>query len=145
MSCIIENPEKIAGEKAADYFGSGFHCAEAVAAAVLETLGQPSSEATAHATAFGGGFGKTFEEACGALSGSLIAIGHLHGRRASGMAWDLPAEMGAEIRTRFVEAFGTSNCLKLRIRFGEKAQMEECRKVVERTAQMLVGLLVEKG
>lgn len=44
-----------------------------------------------------GGFGKTYEETCGALSGALIVIGHLHGRRELGDNWDLPAELGAEI------------------------------------------------
>ena len=83
------------GELASGYFGSGFHCAEAVAKAVLESLGHDANAAVAHATAFGGGFGGTYCEACGALSGGLLAIGHLHGRCEPAADWDLPAELAA--------------------------------------------------
>ena len=42
-----------AGEKAASYFGEGYHCAEAVVAAFFETIGDDAGDAIAHATAFG--------------------------------------------------------------------------------------------
>lgn len=132
-----------AGELAARYFGPDYHCAEAVAGAVLKTLGHDAREAMAHATAFGGGFGRTFCEACGALSGGLVAIGHMHGRREPGTSWDLPAELGAELRHSFVEEFGLTHCATLRERFG-KAQMDECRKVVARVAETLVALLADE-
>ena len=105
MKSITDNEIRMAGEVTAEYFGNGFHCAEAVAAAVLETLGEDASEAAAHATAFGGGFGRTYQEACGALSGALIAIGHLHGRRRPVDEWDLPATLGTKIRQRFLNDF----------------------------------------
>ncbi|NNF99419.1 MAG: C_GCAxxG_C_C family protein [Desulfobacteraceae bacterium] len=129
-------------EKAGTYFVNGFHCAEAVAAAVLETLGEEPGEATAHATAFGGGFGGTYMEACGALSGSLIAIGHLHGRRTPGGQWKLPAELGADIRSRFLSAFGTTNCAALRDIFGEENQSTECLRVVKETTRSLMEILI---
>ena len=65
---------------AGNYFENGYHCAEAVVAAVLEGMGIDASEPVTHATAFGGGIGRTFQEVCGALSGCLIVIGHIHGR-----------------------------------------------------------------
>jgi C_GCAxxG_C_C family probable redox protein len=119
-----------AGERAAGYFGEGYHCAEAVVAAFLETMGESAPETIAHATAFGGGFGKTFAEACGVLSGGMIAIGHMCGRRQRGENWDKPAELGAELRRQFIECNGTSNCAILRERFGQEEQMTECRKLV---------------
>ncbi|GAB6097773.1 C-GCAxxG-C-C family (seleno)protein [Desulfatiferula olefinivorans] len=141
MSRIIENSAAEAGKKAADYFGERLHCAEAVTTAVLEALGETTSEARAHATAFGGGYGKTFCEACGALSGSLIVIGHLHGRRLPGVDWAVPAELGAEIRHLFISEFGTTTCSALRKRFGQEQQMDECRKIVEKTTLLLLDLL----
>jgi C_GCAxxG_C_C family probable redox protein len=132
-------------EKAGIYFNNGFHCAEAVASAVLEALGMPSAEATAHATAFGGGFGRTFAEACGALSGALIAIGHLHGRRAPGSEWQVPAQLGAAARQRFLEVYGTTHCATLRARFGEENQMSECSRLVEKTAGILIELLLRES
>lgn len=143
MKTITENEILIASEKAAQLFGDGFHCAEAVAAAVLDALGEESAEAAAHATAFGGGFGRTFQEACGALSGSFIAIGHLYGRRKPGGEWNFPADLGAEIRQRFLDDFGTTNCATLRNRFGEERQMEECRKLTKKVTATLLGLLTE--
>jgi len=110
---------------------------------VLETLGESSTEATAHATAFGGGFGRTQQEACGALSGALIAIGHLYGRRRLGGEWDLPAKLGAEIRQRFLNQFGTAHCATLRHRFGDEQQMAECRKLTGSVTAALLELLGE--
>ncbi len=125
-----EMKQQQAGERAASYFGNGFHCAESVVAAFLETIGEEAPDAIAHATAFGGGFGESFSEACGVLSGSMIALGHLYGRRQRGEDWGLPAGLGSELRTQFVDCHGTSNCAVLRERFGREDQMAECRKLV---------------
>lgn len=144
MSSIAEKEILAASTKASEYFGNGYHCAEAVASAVLEALGEDAREAAAHATAFGGGFGRSFGEACGAVSGGLIAIGHLCGRREPGGEWDLPAELGAELRSRFLMDFGTTHCETLRERFGEEAQMDECRKLVINVTGSLMRLLAEK-
>ncbi len=130
-----------AADSAAELFGNGFHCAEAVAWAVLVALKQHPAQAAAHATAFGGGFGRSFEEACGALSGGLIAIGHLHGRSAPQGEWDVPAKLGAELRRRFVEDFGTTHCATLRERFGRERQMVQCRKLVHGVVVRLLELL----
>ncbi|NOX33193.1 MAG: C_GCAxxG_C_C family protein [Deltaproteobacteria bacterium] len=130
-------------EKAGYYFENGFHCAEAVAAAVLEELGEDSSSAVAHATAFGGGFGRTFDEACGAISGSLIVIGHFYGRCEPGKGWDVPATLAATIRQTFLDHFGTSHCATLRERFGEEMQPEKCCSIVKQVAADLVELLAK--
>ena len=132
-----------AGRKAADYFGKGFHCAEAVAAAALNATGRYSSGAVSHATAFGGGFGRTHQEICGALSGAFIVIGHLYGRRRPGGEWDVPALLGAELRQRFLANFGTTNCGTLRDRFGDACQMTECRHLTGWVTEVLLELLAE--
>lgn len=132
-----------AADAAAELFGNGFHCAEAVTWAVLEALKEDPAQAAAHATAFGGGFGRSFEEACGALSGGLIAIGHLHGRSAPQGPWDLPAKLGAELRNRFIEEFGTTHCATLRQCFGQERQMQECLKLVRGMVVRLLVLLEE--
>ncbi|MBU0969357.1 MAG: C-GCAxxG-C-C family protein [Proteobacteria bacterium] len=136
-----QSEEQVIGERAKGYFGNGFHCAEAVVAAVLEEMGKDASEAIAHATAFGGGFGKTCGEACGALSGALIVIGHLHGRRESGKDWNLAAGMGAGIRQLFIHRFETTHCLSLREKFGQEGQMDQCRDLVGWVTRDLVSLL----
>ncbi len=130
--------------KAGQYFGNGYHCAEAVVAATLEAAGQDKVQiqaAISCATAFGGGFGKSFEEACGALSGALIAIGYFHGRKTLDESWDLPARMGDDIRQAFLEQTGTTHCRTLRDRFGEEHQMAECRILVQETTRELIRIL----
>jgi C_GCAxxG_C_C family probable redox protein len=143
MKTITEIEMLMASEKAAKYFGNGFHCAESVAVAVLDVLGEEPSEAAAHATAFGGGFGRTFQEVCGALSGALIAIGHIYGRREMGGEWDLAAEFGAKIRQRFLDDFGATNCETLLARFGDERQMIECRNLTKKVTATLLALLTE--
>ncbi len=104
-----------------------------------------SSLAIAHAAAFGGGFGRTFEEACGALSGSLIVIGEMHARKGQGESWDDAARLGAQIREIFIHRYDTTRCRTLRDRFGEEHQEKECGIIVGRLAADLVDLLQEKS
>jgi C_GCAxxG_C_C family probable redox protein len=140
---LTANKIKSASDAAVAHFGNGFHCAEAVAWTVLAAMSEEPEQAAAHATAFGGGFGRSFEEACGALSGGLIAIGHLHGRRKPEGEWDLAAKLGAELRERFVNEFGTTHCATLREQFGQEQQMAQCRKLVGRLVTALLELLNE--
>ena len=130
-----------AAERAAGYFADDYHCAETVVAAVLEELGVESQQAISHATAFGGGFGGTYMETCGVLSGSMIVIGHLFGRCRPGESWDIPAELGAKIRQVFLDRHKTTRCLSLRDRFGEENQMDECRDLVRKGVTDLLGFL----
>ena len=143
MKTITEIERQTAGEQAAGYFGNGFHCAEAVATAVLEAMGEDPWEAAAHATAFGGGVGRTHQEACGALSGALIAIGHLHGRRELGGEWDLTAQLGAKIRQLFLDNFGATQCATLLNRFGEQQHMAKCRNLTQKLTTVLLALLTD--
>lgn len=130
-----------AGRLGQDYFARGYHCAEAVVAACLESVGDDSVEAIAHATAFGGGFGRTFQEACGVISGSLIVIGHFYGRRQPGGSWDVPATLGATIMEQFGQTHETRNCQVLRDRFGEEAQMKACGTLVYQGVYDLITFL----
>ncbi len=143
MKKITTMGKRRASESAADYFGNGYHCAEAVAAAALAALGEDPSEAVAHATAFGGGFGQSHKEACGALSGALITIGHFFGRRKAGADWDLSARLAREIRQRFIDDFGTTHCASIRKGFGKAQQMAECRKLTGSVTAKLLALLSE--
>ncbi len=144
MYYITKSEIEAATEKASNVFGNGFHCAEAVVCAVLEALGDDPRQATAHATAFGGGMGRSFQEACGALSGGMIALGHIHGRTTPGGNWDVPARIAADLRSRFLETFGAVRCAALLQRFGKENEMDECRKVVAGTVKALLELLAEE-
>ncbi len=138
---FTEKKKEFLGQKASKYFENGFHCAEAVVAAILAAFDGDLSQALSHATAFGGGMGRTFEEACGALSGGLIAIGHLHGRQKPGEDWDTPAILAANLRERFIDIYETTHCKTLRDRFGDEEQVDECSKLVCKLTIELLELL----
>ncbi len=142
MANVIEKNRT--SKNALHYFQNGYHYAEAVVAAALEALDKDPSQAIAHAVAFGGGFGRTFNEACGALSGSLIVIGELHARKGQGESWDDAAGLGAHIRQTFIHRYGTTHCRTLRDRFGEENQEKECGIIVGNLAADLADLLQTK-
>ncbi len=134
----------LAAKKAGEYFGDQFHCAEAVTRAALESIGKAPDELVACSTAFGGGFGKSFQETCGALSGATLVIGHLYGRREPGESWEYPASLAAMVRDAFVEEHGTTKCISLREKFGPEAQMSECRKIVSSVTKELLDVIEQK-
>jgi len=130
---------------AAQLFGNGFHCAEAVVAAVMESIGEENTDAVKYATAFGGGIGESFTESCGVVSGSMLVIGHLYGRSIQGESWKDVAKMARKSLQTFVALHGTTNCGKLRDRFGEEEQMTLCRELVRCGTKNLVSLINQQG
>ncbi len=141
---MVHEKEK-AADIAAEYFGNGYHCAEAVAKAVLDAMDQESDLAVSHATAFGGGFGESFSEACGVVSGSLIVIGQLYGKKKQGDSWAQAAGIGGMVTDRFRAMYGTTNCGLLRHRFGEEEQMGLCRELVRQGVRNLINILEEES
>jgi C_GCAxxG_C_C family probable redox protein len=136
--------ERQAGKKAFDYHNSGFHCAEAVSKAVVETCSQKiSQEIPKVATAFGGGVGRTHLDICGALTGGVIALGYLFGRNEPGAEWTDAHELAAELRRRFVLEHGTTNCGALLEAFGPQENMNRCKRLSGEVASVLVEILEE--
>ena len=119
-------------EQAQNLFAGQYHCAETVVKVCLQALGEDAGSALLHATPFGGGFGKTFMETCGVMSGSMIVIGHLYGRSGPGESWDVPAELAARVREKFLQRNKSTSCRTLYESFGENedVQLAECRKLV---------------
>ncbi len=137
--------EKDAGKRAFAYHQSGFHCAEAVAKAVVETYAQGMSpEIPKVASAFGGGIGRTHHDICGALVGGLIALGSLLGRSEPGADWSATYELAAELRQRFVREHGTTNCGALLSAFGPQENMMRCKQLSGEVADMLAKVLEER-
>lgn len=134
---LTEQIRQQAVDMAGEAFGDDYHCAEAVVIAGLRALNRDPAPVLPLATAFGGGMGKTFEEACGALSGALLVIGHLHGRTGPAQSWETAAAMGAEVRGAFRGRHLCTRCATLRERFGEQ-QMPLCRDVVQQTVADLL-------
>jgi len=140
------NKSELAAQRAFEYHKSGFHCAEAVLKAILETYGTKSFQDIPNlASAFGGGVGKTHQEMCGALAGAFIAIGGLLGRNQPGTDWTEVADLAAELRRRFVENHQTTQCGALLEKFGTQIKYSRCKKLSGEVAGMVASLLEERG
>lgn len=109
-----------------------------------QVLDQVGAQTLRMATGFSGGLGDTREEMCGALSGGVMVIGALVGR-ANLEEDDQPAvQLGRRYRARFLEAFGDTQCARLRERVvGAPGGPASCGGLVERAARVLLGLLAE--
>lgn len=140
-----------------DYHKKGYNCAQAVAAAFEDLTGWTKERLFAAAGSFGGGFGGSHEEACGALSGALLVLGLLFPfteegdqeakRRVYGLAKDF--------RQRFFGVFGYTRCgdlLRARpgvteknpasVRLGVTAH---CDNMIVTAVELLEALLREQG
>lgn len=127
-----------------EYYDSGFHCAESIAKTIIEKFAvEPAAEIIKTAAGFSGGLGGTHTQACGALTGGIIAIGYLHGRTEPGRDIQRVKELTAEFIHRFVEEFGSANCGVLLEKLGEQQNSSQCKKLTARAAGILVELLLK--
>jgi C_GCAxxG_C_C family probable redox protein len=101
-------------EKAFKNFLSGYHCAESIARAILESYSKRfDPEWIKSASAFQGGIGKCKQDACGALTGGVVALGVLMGRTDPSQDISKVVSMANQYRERFLEKFGSTNCAVL--------------------------------
>ncbi len=100
-------------QKAQEYFGSGFNCAQSVVTPFAEELGITEELALKIASSFGGG--ARCGQLCGAVSGALMALGLKHGHYHTG-DMEEKAKIGAlaiEFSGRFCERNGSVVCKEL--------------------------------
>ncbi len=107
-------PERNAKDVALDYFAQKFSCAESVLLGLTETFGICDECIPQIATGFGAGMGYC-NEACGAISGAIMALGLVFGRKnASDQDAKLKCyqKVGLLI-SAFEQKFGNVNCMDL--------------------------------
>lgn len=137
-----KNIEK-AAEDAKTFFSSGFNCAESSLLSACRALEIKSDAVPKIATGFGAGVSR-FGGICGALSGTVMAMGLAKGRKDSkdNDAKVKLYKMTAELLNEFKAEFGTVDCRELtgcnllseegRTKFSnEKIHEEVCPKFVE--------------
>ncbi|MEM2920930.1 MAG: C-GCAxxG-C-C family protein [Candidatus Bathyarchaeia archaeon] len=147
------DPECVARE-AQFHFKSGFNCSESMLKAFSEALGIRNETFPMIATAFGAGIGRLSQE-CGVLTGGIMVIGLVHGRRR-------PAEIDKKERSytiarayyeAFKQRFGSVKCIEIQgsnlLDPKEADIMAEkrrciCRKAVWDGAYMLAKLLQQQ-
>lgn len=103
---------KVARRAREIYLDTGFCCSESILLAVAESEGIESEWFPAVATGFCGGIAHT-SGMCGALSGGIMAMGLLAGRKKPGDPRDKLFAMIQELLREFQQQFGTTNCTEL--------------------------------
>ncbi|MGQ9500295.1 MAG: C-GCAxxG-C-C family protein [Dissulfurimicrobium sp.] len=153
-------PEDTA-KKAQNLFNSGFHCSQAVFAAVMEGLEiELPKEIIAALSPFGGGMGYS-GGVCGALSGAVAVIGFIMGKTEPEQKdhkdmWRLSSKMALEFK-ELTAGYGGQNCRNIArvnwsdrgqvkaFRFDPNSRRKECLRVIGETAGFLQKLLQEMG
>ncbi|SJZ37887.1 C_GCAxxG_C_C family probable redox protein [Trichlorobacter thiogenes] len=125
---------------------SGLHCAESVASAITQLFCPEQTEiACRMATGFGGGLAGSRQEACGALTGGVLAIGLLCGRTTPEQGRETAYRISAAYRERFIARFDASICQTLRDSFSTDDTRTACRSLTAEAAGMLYDILQEHG
>ena len=95
-------------------FEAGYNCAQSVIGAFAEEMGLTLEEAVRLASGLGGGVGR-LREICGAISGSALVLGQLHGYDQPGDD-EKKAELYGRIQQiagQFRREYGTILCREL--------------------------------
>lgn len=97
------------------------NCAQSVFAAVTELLGMENNDVFRAATGFADGIGLTGDGHCGALSGAVMAISHVFGRkkeefhRRGKMMKALL--LSRRLENKFMDEYGVCRCHELQTKF----------------------------
>jgi C_GCAxxG_C_C family probable redox protein len=131
-------------ENAYQHFVSGYHCAESIARAVIESQSEPfDPESIKAASAFQGGIGKCKQDACGALTGGIVALGVLKGRTNPTQDITEAVRMANRYRERFLEKFGSTNCAVLLKTVVDPNPEYTCKHLTRDAAGLLADVLEE--
>jgi len=100
--------------KAAEFFNSGYNCAQAVFAAYCEKFGIDKKEAFKIASGFGGGMGR-LQEVCGAVTGAFMVLSLKYGsiKENDIISKEQLYSKIREFDKRFKERNKTINCKEL--------------------------------
>ena len=148
----------LADELGRGYFRQGLNCTECVLRTFMDLYeGGVPDEVLCMATGFGGGMGHT-KNTCGAVTGAVMALGLLRGRRNP---FGPKEEMGERIKHLQQEIYpvfgemveeteakyGTLICREMSQPFGDfdsKPRMRNCMEIVGYCAQLAVKYAEEK-
>jgi len=101
-------------EIAVDMFGKGFNCAQAVLTSHCEEYGLSDTIAKKISSGFGGGMGYN-DEACGAVTGAIMAIGLKYGRylESDNESKEKTYKLVKEFTDKFKKEYGSIKCTEL--------------------------------
>lgn len=144
------NQQADIGKRASDLFSSGYYCAESVLLAIAEEHGIESDLIPALATGFCSGMARRCGP-CGALTGGIMAIGLIRGRRTAQDSVE-PAYQAVQALLHAFEAeFGSRSCHEIlgcdlgteagQEIFSQENLIERCTRIVARAAELTAQIL----
>jgi len=140
------------------------NCAQSVFAAVTESLGMENDVVFRAATGFADGIGLTGDGHCGALSGAVMAISYLFGRRKEEFhrrgKMMKALLLCRQLESRFMGEYGVCRCHELQTKFYGRffnlmepseleaavkaGVLERCSSLAGEVAGMAVELILEQ-
>lgn len=140
------------------------NCAQCVFCAVTEALGVENNDVFRAASGFADGIGLSGEGHCGALSGGVMAIGCLFGRKRDEFArrgkMMKALLLSRQLQVKFMEKYGVCRCHDLQVKFYGKffnlmepgemeaavkaGVMETCSTLAGEVARMTLELIFEQ-
>ena len=153
------------GKTAYEYERVYHGCSQCVLAALQDGFKLGGQESFKAATALAGGVARS-GNACGALTGGLMAIGLALGRdhledSATSQGYARAMDLGGELCKRFETAFGSTLCRDVqrslfgrsfdlrdpreRKEFWKAGSFEKCPQVVQRAAELAAQVILEAG
>ena len=113
------------------YFNNGYSCSESSLQAGMDHLGLESNCTPAVASVFGGGI-KGLGNVCGAITGTLMLIGILHGKRSLDDTREEADRLALEFLDYCQEEFGTLMCRDITgLNFREEEYpSEKCSRII---------------
>jgi C_GCAxxG_C_C family probable redox protein len=140
------------------------NCAQCVFAAVTEALGIENGDVFRAATGFADGIGLTGDGHCGSLSGAVMAISYVFGRKKEEFArrgkMMKALLLSRQLENRFMDEYGVCRCHELQTKFFGRffnlmepseleaavkaGVMERCSSLAGQVAGMAVALILEQ-
>jgi C_GCAxxG_C_C family probable redox protein len=147
-------PKPRPSQAAEDLWTAGFYCAESVLLAVCRAHGIESPLLPGVASPFCSGQARTCGP-CGALSGALMALGAVLGRRSEKESMDRIYAATQSLIEEFEREFGSRNCQTLldgcdlgtpagQIMFRDRNFRERCQRFTSRAAAMADRIIAEQ-
>jgi len=139
----LRSPRR-AGERAAELFKRGWNCAESVFLAIHEQV-DDSQPPVNLVTALGGGFGS--RKTCGALTGAVVALGLVYGRKQiNPEAKKLAYAKARELYLAFRQRFHFTDCWELTNgEANEDERKRMCTPLVAEITDMVMAILNEES
>jgi C_GCAxxG_C_C family probable redox protein len=143
------DPADIGAEALALMQNGGLFCAEAVLVALARRQGLAAESVMPLATGFCSGLSRT-RGTCGAVSGAVMALGLIHGRRRPADSRDAAYAAVNALIERFGEEFGSINCFELlgcdlgteegRQAYRQRQLLPRCHAFTRRAAELAAEL-----